>query len=113
MTVLTPCQFGRTKVTSGVPQGSILGPVLFLLYVNDLPDVVKSARVASFADDTKIYKHIDSGSDAQLLQEDLNSLERWSAASGLVFNHGNRFLLSWSPGHFFFHCPSVFVIYCN
>ncbi|CAB3994070.1 Hypothetical predicted protein [Paramuricea clavata] len=45
-------------VTSGVPQGSILGPVLFLLYVNDLPDKISSSSIAAFADDTKIFKRI-------------------------------------------------------
>jgi hypothetical protein len=47
-------------VTSGVPQGSILGPVLFLLYVNDLPDKISSSKIAAFADDTKIFNRISS-----------------------------------------------------
>jgi hypothetical protein len=44
-------------VTSGIPQGSVLGPVLFVLYINDLPDVVKS-NIIMFADDTKVYNTI-------------------------------------------------------
>ena len=73
-------------VTSGVPQGSILGPILFLLYVNDLPDVVQHSNIACFADDTKLYKCIDSNPDASLLQRDLTNLGNWSASSGLTFN---------------------------
>lgn len=73
-------------VTSGVPQGSILGPALFLLYVNDLPDAIKSSSVSMFADDTKIFKEIKSAADADLLQKDLSNLESWSTASGLLFN---------------------------
>ena len=55
MTVLGATS-SEKPVMSGVPQGFILGPILFLLYVNDLPDVVNNAKVASFADDTKLFK---------------------------------------------------------
>ena len=73
-------------VTSGVPQGSILGPVLFSLYVNDLPDTVTSSHVAMFADDTKLFKNIKSVKDSEQLQNDLKHLETWSEESGLNFN---------------------------
>ena len=72
-------------VTSGVPQGSILGPALFLLYVNDLPNNVKSSRVAMFADDTKVFKAVQSPNDALMLQEDIKNLENRSPESGLQF----------------------------
>ena len=72
--------------TSGVPQGSILGPALFLLYVNDLPDVVSSSRVLMSADDTKIFREIRTLGDASSLQIDLGRLKTWSQTSGLVFN---------------------------
>ena len=52
-----------TEVGCGVPQGSILGPILFLLFANDLPNVVSSARIAMFADDSKCYKIIEQESD--------------------------------------------------
>ena len=73
-------------VTSGVPQGSLLGPVLFLLFVGDLPNTVKTSRVACYADDTKIFKSIDSITDCNALQSDLNDLVSWSESSGLIFN---------------------------
>ncbi len=74
-----------SQVTSGVPQGSILGPVLFLLYVNDLPDTVM-ATAKMFADDTKVYKHVKNRDDCQELQEDLNRLSAWSKQWLLKFN---------------------------
>ena len=59
-------------VTSGVPPGSILGSMLFLLFANDLPDSVTSRSVATFADDTKVFKAINSCDDVSDLQLDLN-----------------------------------------
>ena len=73
-------------VTSGVPQDSILGPALFLLYVNHLPDVITKSQVVMFADHTKVYKEVESQYDGAALQQDLHSLFSWSAASGLAFN---------------------------
>ena len=50
------CSSGFIKVTSCVPQGSILGPLLFLLYIDDMPTCVESSTAAMFADDAKCYK---------------------------------------------------------
>ena len=72
-------------VTSGVPQGSVLGPTLFLLYINDLPDCV-SSDVLIFADDTKIFRKIHTPDDVIILQKDLDSLFEWSSKWKLCFN---------------------------
>ena len=56
------------------------------MYANDLPDAVEHSKIASFADDTKLFKKIDSTTDAISLQSDLSKLENWSTSSGLVFN---------------------------
>ena len=64
-----------SPVTSGVPQGSVLGPTLFLLYINDIVDVTKS-ELRLFADDTVLYRAIKSDHDHQILQEDLHNLTK-------------------------------------
>ena len=64
------------KETSGIPQGSVLGPLLFVLYVNDLPDLTKS-NTFLFADDN-IFRAITNKNDQDILQQDLSILEQWS-----------------------------------
>ena len=67
----------RSPVPSGVPQGTILGPLLFLDYVNDLPPVIQN-RIALSADDSKCSSVIKSLQDCGLLQKDLDNLHGWS-----------------------------------
>ena len=73
------------NVVSGVPQGTILGPVLFLLFINDLESCVNST-IKLFADDCKVYNPIDSITDCVRLQDDLNSVSAWSRNWQLAFN---------------------------
>ncbi len=64
----------KEEVLSGVPQGSVLGPILFILYINDLPDYVTS-HIKIFADDTKVFRKTENINDCEQLQRDLGNLE--------------------------------------
>ena len=62
-------------VNSGIPQGSVLGPILFALYINDIPEVVdEKSEIVLFADDTKIFRKIESEADTIQLQKDIENL---------------------------------------
>ena len=78
-------QTSQLMVLSGVPQGSVLGPVLFLIFINDLPDNIRSS-VRQFADDCVLYRNIKSPLDCQILQDDLNSLAKWELDWQMKFN---------------------------
>ena len=72
-------------VTSGIPQGSVLGPILFVLYINDLPTNIMS-DVFMFADDTEMYRTIRGPNDQRILQADLDNLSTWSTKWLLKFH---------------------------
>ena len=77
----------KDPVLSGVPQGTVLGPLLFLLFVNDLPECVsEGTRTRLFADDCLVYREIRNQEDRVQLQADLNALGNWSARWGMRFN---------------------------
>ena len=79
------CQSGWAPVPSGVPQGSVLAPLLFLLFINDLPGVL-SCGVKIFADDSKLYRSVHASPGPLALQEDLDAASRWADAWKLEFN---------------------------
>ena len=74
-------------VTSGVPQGSILGPIMFLIYINDAPDYIcSSSIIALFADNSKLYRAITQPRCGNNLQKDLNGFHKWSQDWSMDFN---------------------------
>ena len=84
---------GPAPVMSGVPQGTVLGPILFLCCINDIPDRFKST-IRLFADDCLLYRQIKSLADQIQLQQDLASLEAWAQDWGMKFNPIKCYLMS-------------------
>ena len=78
------------SIISGVPQGTVLGPILFILFINDLQCCVEHSNVSFFADDTRVSKQIASQCDVSLLQEDLDNIIRWSKANNMKL-HEDKF----------------------
>ena len=75
------------SVLSGVPQGSVLGPILFLVYINDLEEGV-TGKILKFADDTKLFRKVKEIGDKQNLQDDIDKLVKWSDKWQMLFNFG-------------------------
>ena len=80
------CSSNILPVKSGVPQGTVLGPLLFLIYVNDIPNVTTFCRPYLFADDTKLLETIYHHTSSKHLQEDLDSLATWCSNWKLSLN---------------------------
>ena len=74
-----------TKVSSGVPQGSVLGPLLFIIYINDMPNNIAS-NIKLYADDALLYRTIHSVTDTYILQHDLDMLHQWASTWLMTFN---------------------------
>ena len=85
------------EVLSGVPQGSVLGPVLFLVYVIDLESSLKFSDALTFADDTKIIKVIRGILDHSNLQEDLCNVVDWSVLNNMALHDEKFELVRYSP----------------
>ena len=85
--IITGQKSCASSVRSGVPQGSILGPLLFVLFINDMPEVVSDGTsIALYADDTKIWRKIESWRDHEILQLDINALHKWSLDNKMKFH---------------------------
>ena len=91
-------QSSTLPVTSGVPQGSILGPLLFLIYINDLPSCINYSHCLLFADDAKIFQIVTSSHDQLLLQIDLHEIEQWCSTWNLQLNPSKCHVLKFMLG---------------
>ena len=91
------------NVNSGVPQGSILGPLLFVLFINDLPDGLSpGTNIAMYADDTKIWRSILSSKDCHILQMDINYMLNWAVENKMNFHPNKCKVLAISAKRFSF-----------
>ena len=80
-------------VTSGVPQGTVLGPILFNIYINDIAENITS-QVRLFADDCLLYYPIKTEEDCKILQEDINTLATWADTWQMEFNPSKCFIMN-------------------
>ena len=77
-------------IISGVPQGSVLGPLLFILFINDMQGCISLSTIRFFADDTRLLKHIFCHTDSSELQKDLDSVIKWSKENNMSL-HEDKF----------------------
>ena len=95
--VLDGATSDTAQVTSGVPQGTVLGALLFLVFIYDLPESIKSAQCKLFADDSLLNKVIENQTDSDLLQLDLAALETWEETWQMSFNPSKCIVLRIAP----------------
>ena len=88
----------KSKVKSGVPQGTVLGPLLFLIFINDINTCIKDSFISCFADDTRIKAAISTTSDVSKLQDDLNRTVTWSIENNMELHPSKFEYLNHSTG---------------
>jgi hypothetical protein len=98
------------EVLPDVPQGSVLGPLLFNVYINDLCDKIKHSRYLLFADDIKIYRVISSPEDCNLLQFDIDSIRGWCTENYMKLNIDKAKVITFSKKTNIFYTSINFFI---
>ena len=91
---------GDSRVLSGVPQGTVLGPLLFLIMLADINKDISESNLISFADDTRIYSKINDVTDCDTLQQDLNHVYDWASINNMFFNAQKFNYVSFSPNKY-------------
>ena len=84
--IVNSAKSSSQEVMSGVPQGSVLGPLIFLILIGDIDKDIVSFFLSSFADDTRIGQEVDCEQDAVSLQNDLQSIYKWCESNSMCFN---------------------------
>ena len=110
--VLHGFQSDWSPVFSGVPQGSILGPMLFIMYVNDMPSCLRSSNCLLFADDIKIFKRISCEKDCLDLQKDLSYFCDWCTKWNLKLNIDKCFSIDFSLKRVF-SCNYAYTVFSS
>lgn len=87
---------GKFAANSGIPQGSNLGPLLFIIFINDLPKVLSSVNCLLYADDLKLFYKIETLNDSVILQNDINNIYNWSLQNKLYFNLSKCFVVTFT-----------------
>ena len=104
-----------SHVISGVPQGTVLGPLLFLILMSDIDEGIVNSKIISFADDTRLYNSVSEVEDCDVLQSDLNTIYKWADANNMAFNSNNFKYVCFTPSESVSHsnvylCPKMNLI---
>ena len=100
LTLVNNAMSSILPITTGVPQGSILGPLLFLIFINDIETSIKHSNIKLYADDTALYKASNDSNISQLrLQSDINSLKVWCDRNKLTINVNKTKIMTFGAGN--------------
>ena len=99
-----------SHVISGVPQGTVLDQLLFLILMSDIDDGIVNSKIICFADDTRLYNSVSEVEDCDVLQSDLNTIYKWADANNMAFNSNKVKYVCFTPSESVSHsniylCP--------